>query len=334
MPSARRHSTGAANYLSATPASYRPELTPRRSFSVSTRSLRAWGLVAAAALSTASLAACADNTDSEGAGASTSPSSSVERNDELAALVPDEIASRGTLTVGTDPTYAPNEFQDDSDQIVGFDIDLFDAVAGKLGLTVEYQASTFDNIIPGVQGGSYDVGVSSFTDNAEREQVVDMITYFEAGTQWAQPTGGDVDPDDACGLTVAVQTGTVQLEDITARSEACTAAGNEAIEILQFDDQGQATNSVVLGQAQAVLADSPVMAYAVQQSNDALELAGDVYDAAPYGYVVAKDGGLSEAIHAAVQSLIDDGTYADIVETWGLSDGALSQSEINGASGS
>jgi polar amino acid transport system substrate-binding protein len=301
---------------------------------VSTRSLRVLGVFAAAALSAASLAACADNTDSEAGEGASSSSSSVGRDDELAALVPDEIAGRGTLTVGTDPTYSPNEFQDDSDQIVGFDIDLFDAVAGKLGLTVDYQASTFDNIIPGVQGGSYDVGVSSFTDNAEREEVVDMITYFEAGTQWAQSADGDADPDDPCGLTVAVQTGTVQLDDITARSADCTAAGEKAIEILQFDDQGQATNSVTLGQAQAVLADSPVMAYAVQQSNDALELAGDVYDAAPYGYVVAKDSGLSEAIQAAVQSLIDDGTYADILDTWGLSDGALSQSEINGASGS
>jgi polar amino acid transport system substrate-binding protein len=301
---------------------------------VSTRSLRVLGLIAAGALSAASLSACADNTASEGAAGSSASGSSVQQDDKLAALVPDEIAGRGTLKVGTDPTYAPNEFQEGSDKIVGFDIDLFNAVAGKLGLTPEYQASTFDNIIPGVQGGSYDVGVSSFTDNSEREQVVDMITYFEAGTQWAQAAGGDVDPDNPCGLTVAVQTGTVQLEELTARSQACTAAGDKAIEILQFDDQGQATNSVALGQAQAVLADSPVMAYAVQQSNDALELAGDVYDAAPYGYVVAKNGGLSEALQGAVQSLIDDGTYADILKTWGLVGGAVSASQINGASGS
>jgi polar amino acid transport system substrate-binding protein len=236
--------------------------------------------------------------------------------------------------VGTDPTYAPNEFQGDADEIIGFDIDLFNAVAEKLGLKAEYQASTFDNIIPGVQGGSYDVGVSSFTDNAEREEVVDMVTYFEAGTQWAMAAGGDVDPDNPCGLTVAVQTGTVQVDDITARSEKCTADGKDPVNILQFDDQGQATNAVAVGQAQAELADSPVMAYAVQQSNNALELAGDVYEAAPYGYVVAKDSGLSEALQAAVQSLIDDGTYEDILKDWGLEDGAVSESEINGASGS
>ena len=303
---------------------------------MSTRlSLRVSGLVAAGALTAAALAGCADNSDTEGAApGSAAPSSAVSSDDALTKLVPAEIASKGTLSVGTDASYAPNEYLDDSNKVVGFDIDLFNAVAGKLGLTAEYQPSTFDNIIPGVQGGSYDVGVSSFTDNAEREEVVDMVTYFEAGTQWAQPVGKTVDPDDACGLAVAVQTGTVQLDDITARSKACTDGGKPAINVLQFDDQGQATNAVVLGQAQAVLADSPVMAFAVKQSNNALELAGDVYEAAPYGYAVTKGSGMGAALQAAVQSLIDDGTYAGILETWGLSDGAVTESEVNGASGS
>jgi polar amino acid transport system substrate-binding protein len=298
------------------------------------RSLRISGLIAAAALTAAGLAGCADNSGSEGASGSTASSASVQKDDKLAALVPKEIATSGTLSVGTDPTYAPNEFQKGSNTIVGFDIDLFNAVGAKLGLTPKYQASVFDNIIPSVQGGSYDVGVSSFTDNAEREQVVDMVTYFQAGTQWAQAAGGKVDPANACGLSIAVQTGTVQLDDITARSADCTGAGKEAIKILQFDDQGQATNAVSLGQAQAVLADSPVVVYAVQQSNKALELVGDIYEAAPYGYAVGKDSGLSKALQAAVQSLMDDGTYADILKTWGLSAGALTESKINGASGS
>ena len=300
---------------------------------MSTRSLRVWVLLAAGALSAATLSACANNSDSDGAAGSSS-SASVEQDKDLAAMVPAEIAKRGTIKVGTDPTYAPNEFKDDNDKIVGFDVDLFNAVSEKLGLKAEYNASIFDNIIPGVQGGSYDVGVSSFTDNAEREQVVDMVTYLEAGTQWARAAGGDVEPDKACGHKVAVQTGTVQVDDLTARSKACTTAGDKAIDILQFDDQGAASNAVVVGQAEAVLADSPIVAYAVQQSNDQLELVGDVYDAAPYAYVVPKGSELGKALQGAVQSLIDDGTYADILKKWLLEGGAVDTSEINGASGS
>ena len=125
-------------------------LTLRRSCPVSTRSLRIWGLLAAGALSAATLSACANNSDSEGAAGSSS-SASVEKDADLAALVPDEIAGRGTIKVGTDPTYAPNEFKDDNGKIVGFDVDLFNAVGEKLGLNAEYHASMFDKIIPGVQ---------------------------------------------------------------------------------------------------------------------------------------------------------------------------------------
>lgn len=302
----------------------------------SARSFRIGGLLAAGLIATVSLSACADNTDDEGgaggAASSSATVSAVAKDDALAAMVPSDIASSGTLTVGTDPTYAPNEYKDDSGKIVGFDIDLFDAVATKLGLTATYTESTFDNIIPGVQGGKYDVGVSSFTDNTEREEVVDFVTYFSAGTQWAQPEGGTLDPDDACGKTVAVQTGTVQdTEDLPARSKACTDAGKPAIDVKRFDDQGLATNAVVSGQAVAMLADSPIAAYAVKQSDGALVLAGDVYDAAPYGYALGKESGLKEAVQGAVQSLIDDGSYKQILDKWGNAAGAVDQAEINAA---
>lgn len=305
-------------------------------FARSARSFRLGGLLAAGLIATVGLTACADNTDDEGS-AGGAPSSSVSvsevnKDDALAAMVPADIASKGTLTVGTDPTYAPNEYKDDSGKIVGFDVDLFDAVAKKLGLTATYTESTFDNIIPGVQGGKYDVGVSSFTDNAEREKVVDFVTYFSAGTQWAQAEGGTVDPDDACGKTVAVQTGTVQVDDLAARTKTCTAAGKAAITVKSFDDQGLASNAVVSGQAVAMLADSPITAYAVKQSNGALELAGDIYDAAPYGYAIGKDSGtLKDAVQAALQSLIDDGSYKQVLDKWGNDAGAIDKAEINAA---
>ena len=117
-----------------------------------------------------------------------------------------------------------------------------------------------------------------------------MVSYFSAGTQWATKAGNpeDVDPDNACGTSVAVQRGTVQVDDITARSAECEAAGNEPIDIQQFEGQDEATAAIVSGRVDAGLADSPVMAYAVQQTNEQLELLGDIYDSAPYGYVVPR----------------------------------------------
>ncbi len=69
------------------------------------------------------------------------------------------------------------------------DVDIFNAVAAKLGVKVEYIPAGFDTIILGVTSGKFDAGVSSFTINAERQKQVNMIQYFSAGTQWITQTG-------------------------------------------------------------------------------------------------------------------------------------------------
>jgi polar amino acid transport system substrate-binding protein len=134
----------------------------------------------------------------------------VKKDDALAKQVDSKIASDGKLVVGTDPTYEPNEFKDNG-KIVGFDVDLGDAIAKKLGLTAEFEESKFDAILPAL-GTRYEIGMSSFTDNKDREKVVDFVTYYSAGTQWASKDP-NFNPDNACGKKVAVQTGTVQDTD-------------------------------------------------------------------------------------------------------------------------
>jgi polar amino acid transport system substrate-binding protein len=291
-------------------------------------------IVATSALSALLLTACASNSESGGGGGGPTGSAtpSVSKEASLADLLPAKIKSSGTITVGTDPTYAPNEYKDASGKIIGFDIDLFDAVATKLGIKANYVASTFDNIIPGITGGKYDIGVSSFTDNKKREQVVDFVTYYSAGMQWAAGAGKTVDPDNACGLKVSVQTGTTEADDLVTRSGACTKAGKPAIKVQKFDAQGDATTAVVLGKVDAMTADSPVTEAAVKQTGGKITLLPKIYDAEPYGYAVGKsEGTLKEALQKAVQALIDDGSYKTICDKWGLGAGEIKTSEINAA---
>jgi polar amino acid transport system substrate-binding protein len=294
------------------------------------------GAVAALAVSALLLSACGDDGGESSSGYAAPAESSlpeVSADEALAALVPADVAEDGVLTVGSDTTYAPAEFiAEDGQTIVGFDIDLFTLVAQKLGLEAEFETAPFDSIIAGVGSGRYETGVSSFTINPERLQQANMISYFSAGTQWAakadNPEG--VDPENACGLSVAVQKATVQVEDITARSAACEAAGEEPITIDQYDGQDAATAAVVSGKDDAVLADSPVMAYAVQQTDGALELLGDIYDSAPYGYVVAQDQTeFADAIAQAVSALIEDGTYEEVLAQWGVEAGAITDPTVN-----
>jgi polar amino acid transport system substrate-binding protein len=295
-------------------------------------------IIASLSVSALVLTACSSNTETStppaasGAGSGGSSSAAVAKVDAIAALVPDKIKSTGKLIVGVNVPYAPNEFKDSSGKIVGFDVDLMDAVATVLGLTPQYTEAAFDKIIPAIQAGTYNVGMSSFTDNKEREKTVDFVTYFSAGIQWAAPAGKTVDPNNACGLKVAVQSTTTEdTDEIPAKSKACTSAGKPAINKLKFDRQDDATNALVLGKVDAMSADSPVTAYAVKQSGGKIQLAGQIFDSAPYGWPVAKGSPLGQALQKAAQSLIDSGAYLAITKKWGVEAGDIKTAQINGA---
>jgi polar amino acid transport system substrate-binding protein len=264
-------------------------------------------------------------------GAESAPSVSVSENVDLASKLPESIKSAGVIKIGTDATYAPNEFlAGDGKTIQGVDVDVFNAVAAKFGVKTEWNPADFGSIINGVNGNKYDIGISSFTINDERKKQVNMVSYFSAGTQWATATGNPkgIDPENACGKNIAVQSNTVQeAEDLPVRQKKC---GSNKINVLSFKDQTQATAAVVSGKADAMLADSPVVAYAVKQSGGKLEALGDIYDAAPYGYVVPKDQTeFAEAIVEALKEIEKDGAYKAALEKWGVEQGAISDFAVN-----
>jgi len=279
---------------------------------------------------TLALSGCVKNTEDGGSIPTTQVPA--EKVDSIANTVPEKIKERGRLIIGVNIPYAPNEFRDPDGKIVGFDVDLMNAIGATLGLTPEYREAAFDKIIPSIQGGTVDVGMSSFTDTREREKIVDFVTYFEAGIQWAQRPGAGIDPNNACGKRVAVQATTIEdTEELPAKSKACTDAGKPPIEILKFPEQDAVANAVVLGQADAMSADSPVTAYAIKQSNGKLEPAGDIFDAAPYGWPVQKGSPLAESLRQALEHLIRTGTYEKIAKNWGVEAGMIDKPVINGA---
>ncbi len=310
-------------------------LGKERSFMPRTRA----AAFAAIAVTSLALSACGSSSLGSGSGSDTSSptpsasSSAVAADPALVAKLPESLKSKGTITIGTDATYAPNEFlAADGKTVQGMDVDLFDAVAAKFGLKTDWQPADFGSIILGVNSGKYDVGVSSFTINPDREKQVNMVSYFNAGTQWVTKAGNpkNVDPNNACGLNIGVQKGTVQADDIAARSKKCTDAGKKAINAITEQAQSKVTADVVSGKADAMLADSPVALYAVQQTSGQLEAVGDIYDAAPYGFVVPKDQtDFAQAIADALSQLASDGTYKAALDKWGNSSGAISDFSVN-----
>ncbi len=159
----------------------------------------------------------------------------------IAATLPPDIKESGRLTVGVNVPYAPNEFKNSAGDIVGFDVDLMNAVAKTLGLIPEYREFLFEDIMPTVQRGEINVGMSSFTDTLERQEQVDFVTYFEAGTLWAQRTGSGIDPNAACGLRVGMTPGsTHETVEIPAKSDQCVAAGLPPVEAVDLRPAGRA----------------------------------------------------------------------------------------------
>jgi polar amino acid transport system substrate-binding protein len=294
------------------------------------------GALLGLALTVALVAAgCGDNGDSGGgSGGNTATTKAPTVDEALAAKVPAAIKSDGKIVIGTDSSYPPNEFLDtDGKTVIGWEIELFNAIGAKLGLKTQWQSAVFDAIIPGIGSGKYEVGVSSFFVTDERKQQVDMVSYYSVGTQWLTKRGNPsgIQPDAACGKKVAVQTNTAQdTDDLSKRQEKCKSEGKPAITVDRYQRQDQATASVVSGKDDATLADSPVMAYAVKQTNGQLELLGAAYDTYNYGIVIKKgQTGFGQAVADAVKALISDGTYNSILTKWGVQAGAIKNPAVN-----
>ena len=188
--------------------------------------------------------------------------SSVEKDDTIAALLPESVTKDGKLTIGTNPSYAPAEFLDaDGKTQIGYDMDLARAMGNIFGLETEIVSSNFDTIIPAI-GSKYDLGIAAFTITKERMESVDFVSYFTAGMGYAVATGNpkNVDENDLCGLNVAVETGTVEEEAINKTAKQCKADGKKDITIQSSKQQTDATTAVVTGKADVFFADSRLSA--------------------------------------------------------------------------
>jgi polar amino acid transport system substrate-binding protein len=286
----------------------------------------------AAALATAALAAAGCGGDGDDGPDSPTPAASAGA---IAAELPDDIKSKGTLTVAADATYPPNEFlAEDGKTIVGMSPDLGDALAKALGVEVKWVNAPFDGILPGLAAGKYDIGLSSFTDTKERERTVDFVTYYTAGTSFFVLADGGPqinDLKDLCGHTVAVQKGTIQADDATAQEGKCESAGDSLLKVLVLPDQPAANLALSSGRADVAMTDSPIAAYQVENSEGRFKLVGEPYGTAPYGIAVPKESGLAEPLLDAVEAVMRDGTYDEVLRKWGVEVGAIDDPAINGA---
>jgi len=300
--------------------------------------MNAWNvqriLIALCATVAITAAGCGSD-DSSDKDAAPAAKSSSKKDPAIAAQVPAAIKDKGTLTAAVDPTYPPNEFiKEGTHDIIGMTPDLANALGTVMGIKIEMKSAGFDAIIPGLAAKKYDLGFSSFTDNKEREQTVDFVTYFSAGTSFYVTTksGAKIKSlDDLCGHKVAVEKGTTQQDDSQTAAKKCKAAGKPAAEVQTYPDQNGANLALSSGRAEVGMADSPVAAYIVKKSGGQFKLDGEPYGTAPYGIAIPKGNGMAKPLLAAVKKIMADGTYTSVLKKWGIEQGAIDDPVINGA---
>ncbi len=278
-----------------------------------------------------------------GSGSSTEPATSAPSStgaqvaltvdEKVASLLPAENKGK-TLKVGFEAGALPwADLTPDGSSMQGLDHDLMEAATAVLGIKAEYEGTSFTNIIPGVQGGRYDLGISSFYDTPEREQIVDEVTYGSDGQILISKKGGKtgLTEDTLCGLKVAVVASNLQAEQMPIKSEKCVSEGKQPIDVQVYPTQAEQYLSVSSGRADVLNTGGSNGGYLVKTSPAAFQQAGEPFATVPVAIVLKKGSPLSEAMAAAINKLIENGTYKDLFDKWGLSDWTTDGAKVNPA---
>ena len=256
-------------------------------------------------------------------------------DDELRALLPDDVRDAGSLTIATEPSYPPaSSFAADGRTIVGFEPDLAAALGELLGVQVEFRAEAFDTVLDGLTAGQYDAVMSAMTDTPERRAAADFVNYFRAGSAIVIQRGnprGIHDLGGLCGETVAVEAGTVHLDLLARSQEDC---GDSPIVVIESSSNDDALLELRTGRASAVLTDYPpaVVATTDERTQAFFQLASDVqYEPGLYGIAVSRDrAALRDALTAALASLVESGHYQHVLDDWDVASGGVSVVTVNG----
>jgi polar amino acid transport system substrate-binding protein len=307
--------------------------------------LRLIGVIAAAAIvagacsSTATPAPTPTPVVSIAPGATPTPTPTPAPTQKVVGSVPaDELVVGARLTICSDMPYPPQEYFDANGDPIGADIEIGAEIANRLGLKESVQNTVFDTIIAALQGNKCDIIISAMDIRPDRLAQVAMIPYFKSGQGFVVAKGN---PDgiqattDLCGKSVGVESGTSEYEHLNGTgsykaadglNNQCTAAGKNKIDIQPFTKDSDALLALQSGKVSAYFTDLPVAAYYVKQQGDQFELAPLNLSAVTQGIAISKDASRAQlvaGVKTALQSMMDDGTYLQILTKYNLQSGAI-----------
>lgn len=289
------------------------------------RPVRTLAVTAAAVLAAGALSAgCGRSTSGSSGGGERVKSAKSARD-----LLPKAVKDAGVLKAVTAVGYPPMEmYKPGTRTLTGVDPDLAAGVAKRLGLKLKLSNAEFDGLIPGIQGGRWDVAFSSVSDTAERRKAVDFVDYFRAGGSILVKKGnpeGIKTLADLCGKKIVAAKGSSNLAIAQKQAGKC---GAKKMPIAQSEDAPTGLLSIDTGRADATIVDYPAgVEYA---KSGKYEVLPTQYDAGPWGAVVSRtNGDLRDAIQKALQEMQKNGAYKKVLDTYGVANNALPAITVN-----
>ncbi|MEO3790621.1 ABC transporter substrate-binding protein [Nonomuraea sp. B10E15] len=243
--------------------------------------------------------------------------------------LPPKIAESGTMVVGNVPNYPPLEFKDPStNQLTGFDIDLGNAIGKQLGVTVKWQETSFEQLQSAVTTGRIDMILSGMSDLPERRETLDLVGYLSSGAQFFS-TSEVADPKSLCGKAVGASRRTSFPGEIKKWSkENCSG---KPIKVVGTEGSADARTQLTQGRVDAAVQGSETLPYISQQDPGKFHLIGEPFTEVNQAMGFAKqDPRLRDAVVKALRALQQDGTYASLLDKWGLKGNAIKQVTLNG----
>ena len=256
-------------------------------------------------------------------------------NPAVVDKVPAALRDKGTLTVMTNPTYPPLESIDASGKMVGSDIDLMNAIAGQMGLKVDWQQGSFDGIIPGLAAKRFDAAIAGMYITPDKYDSVTMIQY-EVNFDDILVRGDSTGPTNLndypalCGMSIAIQTGSTLTDAFNSASAQCVKNGEGAIKLLPFQSNNDALLAVTSGRADAATTGNVNTEYQIKEAEADLKVAGSLPQKNYAGITVQRDATqLADAISTALTELKKDGTYDKILAEWKMPSAAVDAFPVN-----
>ncbi|MFB6325645.1 ABC transporter substrate-binding protein [Pantoea deleyi] len=260
----------------------------------------------------------------------------VNADPALKSLLPADILKRGYIVAGTNPNTPPTTFyKEDNKTLAGREIDIMNAVGERLGIAVQWRdTGGFDNIIPGLKTGRYDVALSNINATPARLKQIDFVGYYSAsllGIISRKDAG--VTPfkslNDVCGKEVGAGSGTTQVTRLEEASKACETAGKPPIRVAIFPDRPAGVQAVVSGRVPFFLGPYEGLLWQTKVIKP-LTMSGEItVSDAPVSVAFPKASPLEPAVQAALNSLIKDGSYRKILDNWGIGFGAVTEARRN-----